>query len=85
LIIQCPVNANVKITVLEARYGRYDNDLCPGPNQENWVNCDKDVTGIVQNICGNKKSCIFSVMAARFGEDPCPGTWKYLKMVYKCA
>lgn len=84
LSIICPSSPSQQtITVLEARYGRYAANVCPGENQQN-TNCDRDVSENVRNFCNGKPNCAFVANNGRFG-DPCGGTYKYLKMTYRCA
>jgi len=77
------------LNIIRANYGRLSNNIClnnkNNKNNHNWsVRCINPTTlRDVVTICGGKTSCSVSVSSNQFG-DPCPGTNKYLEIVYSC-
>uniref|UniRef100_A0A3Q4H542 SUEL-type lectin domain-containing protein n=1 Tax=Neolamprologus brichardi TaxID=32507 RepID=A0A3Q4H542_NEOBR len=73
------------IAVLSAEYGRRDSTTCSykrHPNQLKNTQCSIP-TGKVAESCNGRNSCSIKVRNSIFG-DPCPGTYKYLEVVYTC-
>jgi len=75
-----PIQQN--ITIVKARYGRYSQEICFGPNQH--LKCDKDVLEIVSKLCSEKTNCNLEVTNQQMGGDPCGGIYKYLEVQYHC-
>ena len=75
--LNCPTNSIINIA--NANYGRTDPDTCPGPNEN--TNCLLDKIQILAFNCNGKQNCIYT---PNFNEDPCFGTYKYLKVQYTC-
>ncbi|XP_054627500.1 L-rhamnose-binding lectin CSL1-like [Dunckerocampus dactyliophorus] len=74
------------ISVRKAIYGRLDQTTCifeRPPSQVQNDECKSKVTSVVANSCNGKNSCTIRVSNGAFG-DPCGGTYKYLKVFYKC-
>uniref|UniRef100_A0A3Q4H552 SUEL-type lectin domain-containing protein n=1 Tax=Neolamprologus brichardi TaxID=32507 RepID=A0A3Q4H552_NEOBR len=74
-----------QISVLSAEYGRRDSTTCSykrHPNQLKNTQCSIP-TGKVAESCNGRNSCSIKVRNSIFG-DPCPGTYKYLEVVYTC-
>ena len=79
--ISCPNGK--RISVLDANYGRLDRDTCLHDAMGN-INCRaSNSLQIVQSKCDGKTSCELVVDSQVFG-DPCAGTYKYLKVNYRC-
>ncbi|XP_068762183.1 ZP domain-containing protein-like [Montipora capricornis] len=71
------------ISVLEATYGRDDNETCPSEFVLT-TNCSAAGSlSVVQGICNDQASCNLSASNSVFG-DPCFGTVKYLRVTYEC-
>ena len=66
----------------EGMYGRLTNKICGYGSLKN-MSCSSDVTAIVRKTCQNKMVCKVQVTDAVYG-DPCPGTFKYLQLHYRC-
>lgn len=75
------------IKVLNANYGRRDNDICSSgrpSNQISNVHCFQPRTqGIMSDRCDGRESCAVPVANTVFS-DPCVGTYKYLDVSYFC-
>ena len=53
-------------------------------HHKNDVTCAKDVSGeTVVKRCEGRGECVIPANNSEFG-DPCPGTYKYLEIIYKC-
>uniref|UniRef100_A0A3Q0RPR1 SUEL-type lectin domain-containing protein n=1 Tax=Amphilophus citrinellus TaxID=61819 RepID=A0A3Q0RPR1_AMPCI len=73
------------IVVLWAEYGRRDSTTCSykrPPSQLENIHCSNP-TSKVTDSCNGRNSCSIKVRNSVFG-DPCPGTYKYLEVVYDC-
>ncbi|XP_078360480.1 L-rhamnose-binding lectin CSL3-like isoform X1 [Oculina patagonica] len=82
--ISCPNGGNIK--VIEASYGRHNLYQCPStaPSVEN-TDCHSFFSlPVAQRDCENKPSCELYASNSVFGHDPCPGTYKYLEVKFKC-
>ena len=80
-IISCEGGAT--ISVLEASYGRHDNETCPS-ERIRTTNCNKGSSlSVVQGNCNYRASCDLLASNSVFG-DPCYGTFKYLQVKYEC-
>ncbi|XP_065825978.1 rhamnose-binding lectin-like [Oscarella lobularis] len=72
------------ITIKSANYGRTNGFTCPNSATSNR-NCRSSKSlGIVEGLCGGRKSCTVSATNGVFG-DPCVGTNKYLEVQYVCS
>ena len=72
------------IDVLDANYGRLNRDTCLHPAMSN-INCrSSNSLQIVKDKCNGKTSCQLIAANSEFGGDPCPGTYRYLEVKYKC-
>jgi len=76
----CPYGSNMWIE--EGMYGRLTNKICGYGSLRN-MSCSSDVTSVVRKSCQNKMVCKIQVTDAVYG-DPCPGTFKYLQIHYRC-
>lgn len=98
LSIKCPEGTTISID--SANYGRQlsNLDMCPYrwtagvandtsviiPKSED-TNCRAaESLQILISNCQNEEKCTLRVTNEVFGEDPCPGTHKYLDVTYKC-
>ena len=73
-----------RIDGLNANYGRLDRHTCLHQAMSN-INCRSgNSLRIVQEKCNGKTSCELHVNNNLFGGDPCGGTYKYLKVKYRC-
>ncbi|XP_020625485.1 latrophilin Cirl-like isoform X2 [Orbicella faveolata] len=73
------------IRILGAKYGRLEpgSSICPHENITD-MNCRApDVLLKMTVRCGNKRKCTVKADHTMFG-DPCPGTFKYLDVIYRC-
>merc|ERR1712130_732911 len=74
------------LTILRANYGRLSSNICnDNKSDDNWsTRCINPTTlTTITKLCGGKTSCLAPVSSKEFG-DPCPGTNKYLEIVYTC-
>ena len=84
LDIRCP--GNQKLRILSVFYGRVDKIHCipSSPNYMANTNCRSSTAEqVIRNKCDGKKSCTHYVNGDTL-EDPCFGTYKYLKVEYTC-
>lgn len=80
--IICPKGTSIIIE--EAFYGRTDKITCPH-QQMHDVQCKAgNAFQIINDRCKHKTECDLQSGNTCFG-DPCPGTYKYLQVKYKCA
>ncbi|KAL3975121.1 hypothetical protein ACER0C_023747 [Sarotherodon galilaeus] len=80
----CPYEGHV-IVVLSAEYGRNDSTTCSykrPPAQLKNTQCSISTSKVAES-CNGRNSCSIKVRNSVFG-DPCPGTYKYLDVVYDC-
>uniref|UniRef100_A0A3P9DNZ7 SUEL-type lectin domain-containing protein n=1 Tax=Maylandia zebra TaxID=106582 RepID=A0A3P9DNZ7_9CICH len=73
------------IVVLSAEYGRDDSTTCSykrPPAQLSNTQCSIPTSKVAES-CNGRNSCSIKVRNSMFG-DPCPGTYKYLEVVYTC-
>ena len=81
-IISCPKGKI--IDVLNATYGRLDQQTCPHPLITS-TNCrSSNSLKHVQDKCNRKTSCELDASESEFNDDPCYGTYKYLEVKYRC-
>uniref|UniRef100_A0A3P8PCH1 SUEL-type lectin domain-containing protein n=1 Tax=Astatotilapia calliptera TaxID=8154 RepID=A0A3P8PCH1_ASTCA len=73
------------IAVHWANYGRRDTTTCSYQRPECEIQNARCInpTSKVADSCNGKRSCIIEASNSVFG-DPCPGTYKYLEVVYTC-
>ena len=76
---------------VRANFGRFSLSVCPSvsssssPSTGSWSTRCLQPTSLRQLTaqCGGKASCDLKVDSETFG-DPCPGTPKYLQLLYSC-
>ena len=79
--IQC--GADEVLNIVTARYGRFDYTTCPHPSIKE-INCESnDTYDVITALCQNKNSCTVKAHNSEYG-DSCPGTYKYLTVIYTC-
>nr|XP_039266759.1 uncharacterized protein LOC120342132 isoform X1 [Styela clava] len=95
LRIDCPTGTSIDIQ--KAMYGRKvpSSVMCPsttetGSGSSEKVDEDTDCEAVTSfektgAECQDKRICRLLVHRRVFGQDPCPGTSKYLTVHYKCA
>ena len=76
----CPYGT--KMWIDSAMYGRLTTKICGYGSWRN-MSCHSDVTEIVRSKCQNNMVCKLQVTNNVYG-DPCPGTFKYLQIKYRC-
>ncbi|XP_011672118.2 L-rhamnose-binding lectin CSL3-like [Strongylocentrotus purpuratus] len=74
---------NGRINIGSALYGRTEADVCPHDKVSN-TNCM--AAGVFDTIscCTGLSQCAVTASSSLFGDDPCPGTYKYLQITYTC-
>ncbi|XP_022240024.1 adhesion G protein-coupled receptor L3-like isoform X3 [Limulus polyphemus] len=79
-------NPGYHILLIRANYGRFSIALCNENGALNWsVDCrSKNSFSVMQSRCAGLPSCTIEVSSKTFGDDPCPGTYKYLEVHYIC-
>jgi hypothetical protein len=83
LTFNCPESQTIQVT--NAAFGRSDSSTCcNNVNVCKNTNCKTDVTTIVSGICNLLNICTIYNAFALFGNDPCWGTSKYVKVDYNC-
>ncbi|XP_060148320.1 protein eva-1 homolog C-like [Globicephala melas] len=85
--ITCPQKTS--ISILSAFYGRKvpGENFCPtltGKTSENATCVSVTARQKLLDECKDQRWCQISVNSQMFGQDPCPGTYKYLVVSYKC-
>ncbi|XP_067049303.1 uncharacterized protein [Acropora muricata] len=73
------------IQIYMAKYGRLEpgSSICPSVNIFT-LTCRADrVLLKIATKCANRRICVIRANDATFG-DPCPGTFKYLDVIYGC-
>jgi len=69
------------IRIVAASYGKTDGAFCGGNDPEPWsVNCAVDVAEQLRTSCQGRPYCSIPVV----GADACPGTSKYLQVIWGC-
>uniref|UniRef100_H2Y0M5 SUEL-type lectin domain-containing protein n=1 Tax=Ciona intestinalis TaxID=7719 RepID=H2Y0M5_CIOIN len=85
--ISCPTG--YIINVLHAFYGRTDGtttcrrDRCPHPSILTTSCTAAGSSNIINDACDGQQYCSLSANNQVFG-DPCVGTYKYIKVEYRC-
>ncbi|XP_067237233.1 L-rhamnose-binding lectin CSL2-like [Chanodichthys erythropterus] len=75
------------IRIISANYGRRDRTTCAfgiPASQISNTKCRAPATQIVSSQCNRQTSCVVSSSNSLYS-DPCPGTYKYLDVTYRCA
>lgn len=74
------------IRILGAKYGRLEpgSSICPHENITDMDCRAPDALLKMTVRCGNKHKCTVKADHTMFG-DPCPGTFKYLDVIYRCS
>ncbi|XP_065827341.1 uncharacterized protein [Oscarella lobularis] len=80
--LTCPPDTTIE--VVSANYGRSDFPTCPHPKRSN-LRCGNQIrsTVKVKSFCSRRRHCVVTATNGVFG-DPCFGTYKYLRVKYKC-
>ncbi|CAL8364037.1 unnamed protein product [Lota lota] len=94
LRLHCPRHSTISIH--SAFYGSGDDDarLCgstsaggsteaPGRTANNSCSAFTTLQKLM-SVCQSQRQCSLPITPLLFGRDPCPGTRKYLTVVYKC-
>ncbi|CAC5356911.1 unnamed protein product [Mytilus coruscus] len=73
------------IIIEDAFYGRTDSSVCPHNSVKSSVSysCKGIATSRVASKCDYKRTCVPQSSNAAYG-DPCPYTYKYLNVTYRC-
>ncbi|XP_067138973.1 latrophilin Cirl-like isoform X3 [Centruroides vittatus] len=73
------------IHLIRANYGRFSISICNEHGSLDWsVDCTSHRSYyVVYERCSLMSSCTIAVTSETFG-DPCPGTYKYLEVQYRC-
>ena len=73
------------VHIYAAKYGRMEpgKSICPHQNISNMKCEAQKVLLRMTRRCANKQRCTVRADSAFFG-DPCPGTYKYLDVIYGC-
>ena len=80
--IGCPKNSKLRMTY--ANFGRTDNHICHVQGSKPNTNCISSTSfAKTKWKCNGYSLCRLSASAAVFS-DPCPGTWKYLHVLFDC-
>lgn len=80
--ITCPTGT---IFIEKAIFGRTkDGSVCPHQYIRDTNCISTESQAIIKSKCDGKSECIINVKNAELGEDPCPGTYKYLEVHYIC-
>eukprot|EP00112_Aurelia_sp_Birch-Aquarium-sp1_P012396 Seg2608.1 transcript_id=Seg2608.1/GoldUCD/mRNA.D3Y31 product="L-rhamnose-binding lectin CSL3" protein_id=Seg2608.1/GoldUCD/D3Y31 len=80
--IKCDDGLLLKIE--HANFGRLNTKICSHTSMSN-TNC-RAATSLtkVKGKCDGKVQCTLLASSSEFGGDPCPGTFKYLTVQYRC-
>lgn len=84
MTITCPAGI---IFIETAIYGRTEDDsVCPDPAIKDTYNkcTSTESQAIIKSKCDGKSECRINVVNYELGGDPCPGTYKYLEVNFKC-
>ena len=80
--LSCPRGSEIRI--LNVFYGRKDSDTCVSTRSRRTVsNCNlPGADSYVRSRCDGRSGCW--IFHGLFPSDPCPGTDKYVNVIYKC-
>lgn len=79
--IRCP---RAKIQIQQASYGRSERNVCPH-HMIQTTDCRAPRSkAIVMAKCEGRGQCSLTAANGDFGGDPCPNTYKYLRVKYIC-
>lgn len=82
MMITCPTGI---IFIEKAIYGRTKNDSVCMHQHIKDTNCTSTTSEeIIKRKCDGESECIINVNNKELGEDPCPGTYKYLEVNFIC-
>ena len=84
LSLSCPRGTSLHF--VRANFGRFSMSVCPSTSPSTaWSTRCLQPTTLRQLTaqCGGRASCDLKVDSLTFG-DPCPGTHKYLQLLYSC-
>jgi len=83
--VSCPIG---KINVTTAWYGRRNSKFCKGDETAldicTGVGSVKNLKDKVGLECNGKSECTLEASDEYAGGDPCPGSSKYLQVIYEC-
>ncbi|XP_071843528.1 adhesion G protein-coupled receptor L2-like isoform X4 [Apostichopus japonicus] len=80
--LQCP--GERVILIESANFGRTDHVTCLGFGRVDDTNCESPATfAVVSPMCDYKTGCSIRATSGIFG-NPCPGTFKFLEVLYEC-
>lgn len=80
-VLKCPAGQLISITY--AFWGRESTANCNYSSTDS-TNCSaQNATLVVAEECNNECTCLIGANSAIFG-DPCPGTSKYLVILWTC-
>lgn len=82
MTITCPAGI---IFIETAIYGRTeDGSVCPHLAIRDTNCASTESQAIIKSKCDGKSKCRINVENDELGGDPCPGTYKYLEVNFKC-
>lgn len=82
MTITCPTGI---IFIEKAIYGRTEDVRVCYHSQILTTGCVSATSeAIVKTKCNGKSECSIPVTPMELGGDPCPGTYKYLEVNFKC-
>jgi len=84
--LEMSCQAGEEIHVVQAAYGRLNNEICPTTAQlhnSSSLCLSTNSLGVVSNRCNGEERCMVEAENAVFG-DPCYGVEKYLEVWYTC-
>ena len=71
--------------VTYAKFGRWEYSTCNRENKNEEPCSNIDIITDASSNCNGKSTCEYQpVWGANFIGDPCPGVYKYIKLLYKC-
>ncbi|CAG2187253.1 unnamed protein product [Mytilus edulis] len=85
-IVSCQGLYSPKIMITNATFGRYDGFTCPHSSVSSFASpCIMDSTEKVKQLCQDQMTCSITPSNSAYGNDPCPGIFKYLTIYYRCS